>query len=36
MLSLGLIEAKKLGIDTVMISAHEDNPTSWRTIESCG
>lgn len=36
MLSLGLIEAKKLGIDTVMISAHEDNPASWRTIESCG
>jgi predicted acetyltransferase len=36
MLRLWLIEAKKLGIETVVISADEDNPASWRTIEKCG
>lgn len=36
MLKLWLIEAWKLGIERVFISADEDNPASWRTIESCG
>ena len=36
MLSFWLIEAKKLGIDKVMISAYEENITSWKTIERCG
>ncbi len=36
MLRLGLIEAWKLGIQKVLISAHEDNIASWKTIESCG
>ncbi len=36
MLRLGLIEANKLGIEKVLISAHEDNIASWKTIESCG
>ena len=36
MLQLGLIEAWKLGIQKVLISAHEDNIASWKTIESCG
>jgi predicted acetyltransferase len=36
MLRLGLIEATKLGIKKVVISADEDNPVSWKTIESCG
>ena len=36
MLSLWLIEARKLGIEQVLISADEDNPASWKTIESCG
>lgn len=33
MLRFGLIEAKKLGIEKILISAHEDNPASWKTIE---
>jgi hypothetical protein len=36
MLHLGLIEAQKMGINRVLISADEDNPASWRTIEQCG
>ncbi len=36
MLSFWLIEARKLGIEKVLISADEDNPASWKTIESCG
>jgi predicted acetyltransferase len=36
MLSLGLEEAQKLGIREVIISAFEDNPASWKTIEKCG
>lgn len=36
MLRLGLIETQKLGIQEVLISAHEDNIASWKTIESCG
>lgn len=36
MLALGLIEAKKLWIEKVMIGANDDNPASWKTIESCG
>ena len=36
MLRLGLIEAAKLGIKEIMISADEDNPASWKTIEFCG
>lgn len=36
MLRLGLVEAWKLGIQKVLISAHEDNIASWKTIESCG
>ncbi len=36
MLSLGLTEAKKLWLDTVMISAYEENIASWKTIERCG
>lgn len=36
MLTLGLIEAWKLWITEVLISADEDNPASWKTIESCG
>lgn len=36
MLALGLIQARKLGIQKVLISAHEDNIASWKTIESCG
>lgn len=36
MLRLGLIEAKKLGIERILISAHADNPASWKTIKRCG
>ncbi len=36
MLTLGLIEAKKLWLEKVMIGANDDNPASWKTIESCG
>lgn len=36
MLALGLIEAKKLWLEKVMIGANDDNPASWKTIESCG
>lgn len=36
MLRLWLTEAQKLGIERVLISAHEDNPASWKTIESSG
>ncbi len=36
MLRLGLLESKKLGIQSVVISADEDNPASWKTIERCG
>lgn len=36
MLSLGLEEARKLGIEKVVISADETNPASWKTIEHCG
>lgn len=36
MLQLGLIEARELAIKKVLISAHEDNIASWKTIESCG
>ena len=35
MLKLGLIEARKLGIEKVLISAYEDNIASWKTIEAC-
>ncbi len=33
---LWLIEAKNPGIETIIISADEDNPASWKTIEKCG
>lgn len=36
MLALWLIEARGLWLDSVIISADDDNPASWRTIESCG
>lgn len=36
MLRLWLIEAQKLGIEKILISAHEDNPASWKTIERVG
>ena len=36
MLKLALIEARKLWLTEIMISADEDNPASWKTIESCG
>jgi predicted acetyltransferase len=36
MLSLGLEEARKLGIEKVVVSADETNPASWKTIENCG
>ncbi len=36
MLSLGLEEARKLWLEKVLISAFEDNPASWKTIEKCG
>ena len=36
MLSLGLEEARKLGIEKVVVSADETNPASWKTIEHCG
>ncbi|MDD3478210.1 MAG: GNAT family N-acetyltransferase, partial [Candidatus Izemoplasmatales bacterium] len=36
MLRLGLLEAKKLGLSKVLITADDDNPASYRTIESCG
>ncbi len=36
MLLLWLTEAKKLGIEKVLISAHTDNPASWKVIELCG
>lgn len=35
-LGLGLVEARKLWIKKVLISADEDNPASWKTIERCG
>lgn len=35
MLTLGLEEARKLGLDRVLLTADEDNPASWKTIESC-
>ncbi len=36
MLFLGLEEARKLWLEKVLISADEDNPASWKTIERCG
>ncbi len=36
MLSLGLIEARKIGIEKVLISAHSNNIPSWKTIEWLG
>lgn len=35
-LYLGLIEAKKIGLDKVMISCEESNKASFKTIESLG
>lgn len=35
MLKLGLIEAHKLGIEKVLISALEERVASWKTIERC-
>ena len=36
MLLLWLEEAKKLNLTEVIVSAYEDNPASWKTIEKCG
>lgn len=36
MLRLGLIEARNLGIQKVLISALEERVASWKTIERCG
>jgi predicted acetyltransferase len=36
MLYLWLAEAKNMWIDVVKLSADEDNPASWKTIERCG
>lgn len=36
MLALWLEEARKLSLSEVVISAFEDNPPSWKTIEKCG
>ncbi len=35
MLTLGLEETQKLDLDRVLLTADEDNPASWKTIESC-
>ncbi|MBP9779510.1 GNAT family N-acetyltransferase, partial [Candidatus Gracilibacteria bacterium] len=36
MLALGLIEAKKLGIERVLLGCSDDNPGSYKTIEANG
>ena len=35
MLQLGLDETRKIELKQVIVSAHEDNPASWKTIEGC-
>lgn len=35
MLTLGLEKTRKLGLDRVLLTADEDNPASWKTIEAC-
>lgn len=36
MLRLGIIEARKLGIQDILISALEERVASWKTIERLG
>lgn len=36
MLKLGLDEARKMWLKRVLLSADDDNPTSWKTIEANG
>lgn len=36
MLKLACIAARELGIDDILVTADDDNPASYKTIESCG
>jgi len=35
-LRAGLAEARRLGLERVLLCADANNPASWRTIEACG